>query len=249
MTLAIFLISLFFELLALFCVIFWTIGIIEGLHHDRRGTLKRSFVTSLETRGFLTIIAVTCVPFPSIEFYSVTRVPPSIPLSINILLLAALVLFACSIVLAGITLFLRLRPKQPAYRFHLPGDAEKVRIQGCKDGIRLAATTYPTEIPSSDLIDTFSRAQQVSMRENVFPQGKRAENQLTNDFAVYCDLRAEGCVKGYYGLIEQSRTLPDQFEGILTQLQQGDPTSEEIHTLLQTLVQQILYGEEESTGE
>ncbi|TMC24276.1 MAG: hypothetical protein E6J34_00780 [Chloroflexi bacterium] len=236
--------GLFLALLALACAAFWAMGIIEGLRRDQNGKLRAGFILLLDTRGMLTTTVVFGVPVPLVILGAVTHVPFNDSL-IPVIFFTELSLV---VVLWGVTLFLRFKPKQPAYRFHLPGDAEKVRIQGCEDGIWLAATGYP-RVLARDWLDIFTRAMEVSARASTFPQGKKAEVQLTNDFAVYCDLVVEGCEKGYYGFIEKVHTLPDQFEGILTQLQQGDPTPEEVHALLQTLAQQILHGEEESTGE
>jgi len=227
--------ALLLALLALACAAFWTMGIIEGLRRDQQGKLHRGFIPLLDARGMLTTTAVFAVPVPFVILGAVTHVEPNDSLISGIFFTE----LSLVVVLWGITLFLRFKPKQPAYVFHLPGAADKARRRGCEDGIWLAATTYPTVI-ARDWLDTFTRAIQVSARESAFPQGKKAQIQLANDFRVYCDLVVEGCEKGYYGFIEKARTLPDQFEGILTQLQQGDPTSEEIHALLQTLVHQIL---------
>src|SRR2546423_1190096 len=138
MAIAVFLGSLFFALLTVFCAVSWTATIIRSLRRDRLGMLRKSDVALPTVRGMNTTICLLLTPATYAFLYGIANIPLDVTLGKSILI-GTLVLFVYCGVLWLITLYLRFRPKQPIYVYHLPGDADKVRLRACAYGIMLAA--------------------------------------------------------------------------------------------------------------
>lgn len=129
-------------------------------------------------------------------------------------------------VLWGLTFWLRQQARQPSYLYLLPQDAECVRREHCQYGIQLLASMYPLVFSDSDTLDTFSRSVQVSSRAIQAPRWKREHIQLTNDFAVYCNVASEGYQRGYLGLLHACEEDSDQLKTVRMTLKAWPETPE-----------------------
>ena len=162
------------------------------------------------------------------------------------LLASTLFLLCLFVILWSGTLYLRVRTRQRPYLYHLPQDADELRMAQCKQGVMIAATFYPKVFVNDDVVDTMSRASSVSMRYELFPQLKRQKGlramKLTNDFTVYCNVCAEGYMRGYYGFLEVVQAAPDHLETQRSILQDWPETKESEH-LMDRLAPQFLQGD------
>ena len=146
-----------------------------------------------------------------------------------------------------ITPYVRLHTGRRPYLYLLPQDADDLRLKECKQGIMIAATFYPKIFTDEDVVDTMSRASSVSMRREIFPKHQKQRSlkamQLTNDFAVYCNVCAEGYTRGYFGFLLAVQSAPDHLEP-QRRILQAWPETKESEQLMETLAPQFLHPED-----
>jgi hypothetical protein len=159
------------------------------------------------------------------------------------LLISLVCLLCLFVILWSATLYVGFLTRRQPYLYHLPQDADDLRLRNCQQGIMTAATLYPKVITDEDTVDTISRASSVSMRYELFPKLKQRKGlktmKLTNDFAVYCNVCAEGYTRGYYGILAAIQKAPDHLEAQCAILQAWPETAES-RQLMDTLVAQFL---------
>lgn len=224
----------------------WIAGVLGGIGLDRQGMLHNSWATVLAMRGWNATAATLFAPLLVFFLvYGLTRSaggPPDM-LFAKIVLIILLVCFFFCLFLWPATLYLRFRPKQPYYLFHLPGDADLVRIDNCKKGIIMANLFYPKMPIETAWIDAFVRAMHVNTRIVVFPKGKKDELQFTNDFGVCCDLAVEGFERGYHGFVALCDADPEHLEAERAKLA-GWPEDPDAKALVEKLAKQIMQKDE-----
>lgn len=216
--------SILFSVFGLIGIIIWTMGSIHSLTRQREGLLGPTDALLLRQTGCATTMAIFGAPLFFIGTYVDARLSLAGVLLPSILITLFLVLFC--IILWTMTLYLSGKAKSPRYLYLLPRDADQVRRGQCEQGVALAARFYPHFIPDLDLVDALSRSTQVALRRELYPKRQKGELQLTNDFAVYCNLSSEGFQRGYTGFLAACQEAPDHLGQIRAVLQQWPETSE-----------------------
>ncbi|MHB8596750.1 MAG: hypothetical protein ACYDER_08065 [Ktedonobacteraceae bacterium] len=211
-----------FSVLAALCTLFaivglgvWLVIVVQGLLHVWRKNLTVRETASLGGYGIAVSATLLAVPY----FYSFLYIDQNMhDPHITLWFFTGLLILGIIWVLLWLgTLVLKLSPKLPGYRFLLPRDANRVLYEECKTGIIIAANFYPVR-ESQDQIEVLVRATTVMWRSRHFPKGKKQEEQLTNDFAVYTTLAIEGFSCGYYQFLDECQQTPDRLEELRQQL-------------------------------
>jgi hypothetical protein len=193
----------------------WMADILGGIRLVRQGMPDKSLVSVIVVHGWTA--STTILLAPALVFYLIygltitTGGHPDL-LFVRVIFTVFLVCFVLCALLWLATLYLRLSPKQTSYVYHLPGDADEVRLDSCQRGIIMAIQFYLHMPTDTTWIDAFVRAMSVSVRIAVFPKGKKDEFQLTNDFGVYCNPAVEAFERGYRGFVALCDADPDHLE-------------------------------------
>jgi len=211
-----------FSVLAALCTLFalvglglWLVIVVQGLLHAAQKRLTVRETASLGSSGIAVSAALLAVPY----FYSFLYIDQNIrdPHITSWFFIGLLILGVICVLLWLGTLALKLSPKLPSYHYLLPRDANRVRYEECQTGIIIAADLYPAR-ENQDHIDALVRATTVMWRSRHFPKGKKQEEQLTNDFAVYTTLAIEGFSCGYYQFLDECQQAPGHLEELRQQL-------------------------------
>ena len=224
----------------------WITGVLSAMRLTRQRMLHNSQVSVIVMRGWNASAATMFAP--ALVFYliyglTITMGRHPDPLWAAVIFTVFLICFVLCVLLWLATLYLRLLPKQPYYVYHLPGDANEVRVDNCQKGIIMATQFYPHMPLETTWIDAFVRAMHVSTRIAVFPRGKKDEFQFTNDFSVYCNLAVEAFERGYHGFVALCDSAPDHLEAERELLKKW-PQDKDAKALAEQLAQQILRQDE-----
>lgn len=232
----------FFSVIALISVVFWIRTTITGFARHRERTLVMANVSLLAQWGSNTTIALMAA---ALAFWGISLSLHHLDaVSVAFLIVSGGLLLGLCVVLWLITRYLYDQAREPIFVYLLPRDADKVRRDQCEQGIAFVAHLYPRVIVEADFIDVLPRAMQVPIRRELYPKRKKDGLQLTNDFAVYCNLCSEGFGQGYTGFLAACQAEPDRLEHVRTVLKQW-PETKESEQLMSEFVSKIFSVERE----
>ena len=223
-------------------------GLKAGGPEHRRGLLSREALFRVVRQ----VIRLLLVSLPAVGLFllllvrwpgaAVSTLSPGLVVLLLLLAIAAGLVTLSICVAVGQVLWWLIQSWQDfRCMYFLPEDAEKVRLNGAQQGILAAARVYPDSLRHTDEgIELMLRAGSVIFKTKTFPKQQQFWRwQLTNDFALYCDLIRDGYTQGYQRFFAECRDAGDQLAEIRERLRQDQATHSE-RPLLDAYAQRYL---------